>query len=80
MRWPIKPIMYEGNCHVQISEEARNSDAFVEFQNHSISFPINLHNIKEGRYYCEVNYYKKTKFGTALKLYNSKDGELINPQ
>lgn len=71
-------IQYKGSCEIVIFSNVRGGHLEANFGKHSISFPKNYHGAEEGSYYCEVEYYPRTEQGTALKLYQSKGGKLIN--
>lgn len=73
------PSRYEGSCTIVMDElhdgvftvEAIFDDTWAEYDHEQ--FPL----IKEGKYYCEVEYYPGSSIGTELQLYHDKNGEAV---
>ncbi|WP_309086840.1 hypothetical protein [Domibacillus sp.] len=65
---------YEGKCEVWVYGGGRTAESMeVSFGERMISFSTQGYSkVKDGLYYCEVDYYPITEQGTALKLYESK--------
>ncbi|WNS80025.1 hypothetical protein RRU94_21200 [Domibacillus sp. DTU_2020_1001157_1_SI_ALB_TIR_016] len=71
---------YEGKCEVWVYGGGRTAESIeVSFGERMISFSTRGYSkVKDGIYYCEVNYYPVTEQGTVLKLYESKGKNPIN--
>lgn len=75
-----EPTRYEGNCEIVMEElhedvftvEAVFEDTWAEYEHEE--FP----KIKEGEYYCKVDYYPGSSIGTELQLYFEQDGAVIS--
>lgn len=73
------PTHYEGDCKIIKEEiedevfaiEAEFDDSWAEFEQNQ--YP----RIKEGNYYCEVDYYPGCSIGTNLKLYDEQGGKAV---
>ncbi|MFD1030795.1 hypothetical protein [Metaplanococcus flavidus] len=74
-----KTEQYKGDCEVFLFEGSKTNYTSIDFDNHMVTFPPNYQGVKEGIYYCEVNYYPRTETGASLQLYKKKGGELVNP-
>lgn len=74
-----KTEQYKGDCEVFLFDGGKTNYTSVDFDNLMVTFPPNYQGVEEGTYYCEVNYYPRTKTGASLQLYESKGGELVNP-
>jgi len=74
-----EPTRYEGTCEIVMEElhedvftvEAVFDDTWAEYEHDE--FP----KIKEGEYYCKVDYYPGSSIGTELQLYLEQDGVIV---
>ncbi|MDN3450351.1 hypothetical protein QMA09_09120 [Planococcus sp. APC 3906] len=74
-----EPSRYEGACEIVMEEleedvftvEAMFDDTWAEYEHDQV--PL----IKEGDYYCEVDYYPGSSIGTSLKLYLESGGKAV---
>lgn len=74
-----EPSRYEGACEIVMEEleedvftvEAMFDDTWAEYEHDQV--PL----IKEGDYYCEVDFYPGSSIGTSLKLYLEQGGEVV---
>lgn len=63
-----KTEKYKGNCEIVLFVRLKDGHIEVNFANHTITFPNSDLNVKEGKYYCELDYYPKTEIGKSIKL------------
>jgi len=69
--------VYKGKCEIVITS-GKHSELVAVLGDKNIGFSSSDYpGVKEGNYYCKVEYFPHTETGDLLQLYKSNDGQLL---
>jgi len=76
-----KTEIYEGECEIFIFDSSRGGSLEIYFEEKVFSFSSQGHSVEqEGKYYCEVEYYRYSNIGKSITIYQSKEGKKVEPK